>query len=61
MQRTRARDDKEEYAMSHPRVGLRILAFLSLVAFVGVGPRVSAAAGGQPQAHPKPQNCRAST
>ena len=38
--------------MSHPRAGLRVLAFLSLVAFVGVGvPRVSAAAG-QPHANP---------
>ena len=38
--------------MNHPRAGLRVLAFLSLVAFVEVGvPRVSAAAG-QPHANP---------
>jgi len=46
------KDDREVYVMSHPRAGLRVLTFLSLVAFVGVGvPRVSAA-GGQPNAHP---------
>jgi hypothetical protein len=45
------KENEEEYVMSHLRAGLRVLALLSLVAFVEVGvPQVSAA--GQPHANP---------